>query len=261
MARVERFFERLVERPAARVFRARLQPVQVLRRIEREMEGARQRIGDRTMAPDRFVVRLAADDLVALGAPDALAERLASGALAFARSHGLLLRDRPSVVLETDPEAGRGDVEVSAAFSPPRVPLGGDVVGGDGIGDLGGTQVFEVPVVRAPSATLEIAEAGRAPRLVPVEPRPATIGRGTDCDVVLADAHASRHHARLDVRGGVIVLTDLGSTNGTRVNGRRVREVVLGVGDRIEVGQTFLRVLEGDAASGAVAPSHQPPDA
>jgi hypothetical protein len=110
MARVERFFERLVERPAARVFRARLQPVQVLRRIEREMEGARQRIGDRTMAPDRFVVRLAADDLVALGAPDALAERLASGALAFARSHDLLLRDRPSVVLETDPEAGRGDV-------------------------------------------------------------------------------------------------------------------------------------------------------
>jgi pSer/pThr/pTyr-binding forkhead associated (FHA) protein len=46
------------------------------------------------------------------------------------------------------------------------------------------------------------------------------------------------------MRGGVIVLTDLDSTNGTRVNGHRVREVVLGAGDRIEVGQSVLRVVE-----------------
>jgi pSer/pThr/pTyr-binding forkhead associated (FHA) protein len=131
--------------------------------------------------------------------------------------------------------------------------------GGDGIGDLGGTRSSGPRRPRAERHP-QIAEAGRAPRLVPVEHRPATIGRGTDCDVVWP-TRASRHHARLDVRGGVIVLTDLGSTNGTRVNGRRVREVVLGVGDRIEVGQTLLRVLEGDAASGAVAPSHQTPDA
>jgi pSer/pThr/pTyr-binding forkhead associated (FHA) protein len=69
--------------------------------------------------------------------------------------------------------------------------------------------------------------------------------------VALADAHASRRHARLEVRGGVFVLTDLGSTNGTRVNGHRVREVVLGVGDRIELGQTVLRVVTPEPPAAA----------
>jgi len=247
MARVERFFERLVERPTARVFRARLQPVQVLRRIEREMEGGRRRVADRDVAPDRFVVRLAPDDLAALGPLDGVAERLASGALAFARAHGLLLRERPSVVLETDPRAERGDVEVRAAFSPPHAAAPAGRVAGIDTAGPAGTRVFEVPVVRVPTAALEVAEPGRAPRRFPLGGHPFTIGRGSDCEVVLADAHASRRHARLELRGGVVVLTDLGSRNGTRVNGHRVREVVLGVGDRIELGQSILRVVEPDA--------------
>src|SRR3954468_5699640 len=97
LARVERFFERLVERPTARVFGARLQPLQVLRRIERAMESGRVRRDGRDLAPDRFVVRLDADDLRGLGRLDVVAEDLASGALAFARSHALTLADRPSV--------------------------------------------------------------------------------------------------------------------------------------------------------------------
>jgi hypothetical protein len=252
MARVERFLERLVERPTARVFRARLQPLQVLRRIEREMEGGRRRVAGRTVAPDRFVVRLAARDIAALGPPDGAAERLASGALAFARAHGLTLRDRPRVALELDAAVEPGEVAVDAMFSPPAPPEA--VVRSDSMAPAAGTRVFEVPAARAPAAVLEINELGRAPRRVPLEARPLTIGRGADCEIPLADAHVSRHHARLDVRGGVYVLTDLGSTNGLQVNGRSVREVVLGLGDRIEVGQTVLRVVATDAP-----PASDPP--
>jgi hypothetical protein len=254
MARVERFFERLVERPAARVFRARLQPVQVLRRIEREMEGAARRVGERTVAPDQFAVRLSAEDLAALGDPDAVAEGLASGALAFARAHGLLLRERPRVVLETDRGLLRGDIEVRATFTVPPNSWSGAETGAvaDAPGEPAATRVFEVPVVRAPEAALAVSEPGRAERFVRLGARPTTIGRGSDCELRLTDAHASRHHARLDVRGGVIVLTDLGSTNGTWVNGRRIREVALGVDDRIELGRTVLRLVEvGPASSGA----------
>ena len=251
MARVERFFERLVERPTARVFGTRLQPVQILRRVEREMEGARRRTGSRELAPDRIVVRVAPPDLALLGSLDRIAEQLASGALAFARSRGYLLRDRPNVRLEAGPAVERGDVEVAATFSPPRTaqPPAPDEVGGPA-----GTRVFEVPVVAVPDAALDVTEPGRASRRVPLGRGPITIGRGSDCAVALADAHASRHHARLEVRGGVLILADLGSTNGTRVNGNRVREVVLGVGDRIEVGQTVLRVVAPDApAAGRLA--------
>jgi hypothetical protein len=248
MARVERFFERLVERPTARVFGTQLQPIQVLRRIEREMESGRRRRGDRAIAPDRFGVRVSPDQLAGLGSLDAVAEELASGALAFARSRSLTLAERPRVELEADRRLARGDIEVTAVFSAPGAPAASE----DGEAIDAGTRVFEAPIVRAPVAALEIVEPGRASRRVDMAGHPMSVGRGSDCDVVLADAHASRKHVRLEVRGGVFVLTDLGSTNGTLVNGHRVREVVLGVGDRIELGQSTLRVVQPETpATGA----------
>src|SRR5207247_2111044 len=102
MSRVERFFERLVERPSARLFRTRLQPIQVLRRIERAMESERVRRAGRDLAPDRFAVRLSPTDLSGLRRPDVVAGDLAEGALAFARSRGLAIADRPRVTLLPD---------------------------------------------------------------------------------------------------------------------------------------------------------------
>lgn len=245
MARVERFIERLVERPTARVFGTQVQPIQILRRIEREMEAGRRRRGDRSLAPDRFEVRLSPEDLAGLGSLDGVAEELASGALGFARGRHLTLSQRPRVALAAEERFARGDIEVAAAFSPQAGPAASDA-------DVGaGTRVFEAPIVKAPPAALEVAEPGRSARTVDLSGRPALIGRGSDCDVVLADAHASRHHARLEVRGGVYVLIDLGSTNGTRVNGHRVREVVLGAGDRIDVGQSTLRVVQPESPEAA----------
>src|SRR3954466_3577148 len=148
MARVERFIERLVERPTARVVGTQLQPVQVLRRIEREMEAGRRKQGDRAIAPDRFAVRASAADLPGVGPLDTVAEQLASGALAFARSRALTLRERPQVRLAADPTLARGDVEVVAGFSAPAAPRVG---GPDGL-PVEGTRVFEAPIVQAPAA-------------------------------------------------------------------------------------------------------------
>jgi hypothetical protein len=236
MSRVERFIERLIERPSARLFRARLQPVQVLRRIERAMEAGRGAEGQRDLVPDRFTVRLHPRDLAAISAPEAVAAELASGALTFARSHRYALRDRPRVMLQADPGQSAGEIEVAAAVSV-VVPA----ASGSDLGD-GGTRVFEVPVVRAPDAIIDVDEPGRGRRRLPVTGAPLLIGRAPECQLVLKDAQASRRHARLHARDGVLVLTDLASTNGTRVNGRRVTEVVLGMGDRIQIGETTIVV-------------------
>jgi pSer/pThr/pTyr-binding forkhead associated (FHA) protein len=67
-----------------------------------------------------------------------------------------------------------------------------------------------------------------------------TIGRLPDCDVVLKDKGASRRHAQLRVDDDVVTLTDLGSTNGTRLNGQQVQTRVLQDGDKITVGTTVL---------------------
>ena len=77
LAAIERFFERLFERPSARLFRARLQPVQLQRRIERAMEAERLASADRTLVPNRFVVHLHPDDLAGFGEMTAIARHRA----------------------------------------------------------------------------------------------------------------------------------------------------------------------------------------
>lgn len=245
MSRVERFFERLVERPSARLFRTRLQPIQVLRRIERAMDAGRGADGTRGLVPDQFLVRLHPNDLAGLVPADEVASELASGALSFARAHGYALRDRPRVTLQPDPRLRPGEAEVDAELSPVVVlAAGADPADG-------GTRVFEVPVVHAPDVSIEVREPGRSPRQVPVTGGPMRIGRAPECELVLEDSRVSRRHARLHARNGVLVLTDLGSTNGTRVNGNRITELVLGEGDRIQVGDTSLVVQAARAEAGA----------
>ena len=249
MSRVERFFERLVERPSARLFKTRLQPIQILRRIERAMEAERGAEGRPGLVPDQFTVRLHPEDLAALLPADDVASDLASGALSFARAHGYALRERPRVTLRPDPDRRLGEVEIETAVSaPPEEAIDQ--------GAEGGTRVFQVPVLRAPAITLEVREPGRGTRRVPMTGAPMRIGRAPECELVLKDSRVSRRHARLASRGGVLVLTDLGSTNGTRVNGNRVTEVVLGAGDRVQIGETSLVVetnVDAEASAGAEA--------
>lgn len=245
MSRVERFFERLVERPSAKLFGTRLQPLQILRRIERAMEADRGAEGQRGLVPDQFTVRLHPEDLAALLPAEEVASELASGALAFARSHGYALRDRPRVILRPDPRRRPGEVEIETAVSAEAEP------GAAAPGIDSGTRVFEVPVVRAPAIVLQVHEPGKAARRIPMSGARMGIGRAPECDLVLKDSRASRRHARLAARDGVLVLTDLGSTNGTRVNGHRVTEVVLGAGDHVQIGETSLVVETAGAGPDA----------
>jgi pSer/pThr/pTyr-binding forkhead associated (FHA) protein len=151
------------------------------------------------------------------------------------------------VTLQPDPTLRPGEAEVEATVSPMQDP----VVGGDGAD--GGTRVFEVPVVRAPDVVIEVREPGRSARRIPASGAPIRIGRAPECELVLRDSRVSRRHARLMARDGVLILTDLGSTNGTRVNGHRITEVVLGAGDRIEIGETSLVIDAAPAGASAGA--------
>ena len=120
LAAIERFFERLFERPSARLFRTRLQPVQLQRRIERAMEAERLSSADRTLAPNRFAVHLHPTDLEAFGdMTGSLASELADGALVFARTRHYTLVDRPRVDLLADTTVERADIRVIARFADP----------------------------------------------------------------------------------------------------------------------------------------------
>jgi hypothetical protein len=72
--------------------------------------------------------------------------------------------------------------------------------------------------------------------------RSVRIGRSSRCDIVLGDDSVSRRHAEIALRGGVCVLRDLGSCNGTYVNGREVMRARLRRGDEVVLGETVLRL-------------------
>ena len=271
LAALERFFERIFERQTARLFRTRLQPIQLQRRIERSMESARQRDGDRTLVPNRYAVHLAPADLQALrGVHPNLAADLADAALAFARGHGFTLADRPTVALVADATVEAADVRVAATTDkrrdgpadPGRGIRTADPIDSAAPGQverhqpppIEHTTVFVVPTIESSQAVLREIRPDGSSRSLVVGGRPLTIGRAPDNGLVLADSRASRHHARLYGRRGALVLTDLGSTNGSWVNDRRIVEMALGEGDQIRIGDTIL-VVESVAPIDPVDPS------
>jgi hypothetical protein len=91
-------------------------------------------------------------------------------------------------------------------------------------------------------------ERGRPPRTLLVDgvewplEHSARVGRGPDCDVVLSDDSVSRRHAEIAVRGRVCAVRDLGSCNGTYVNGRPVVHARLRRGDELQLGETILQL-------------------
>jgi hypothetical protein len=268
LASIERFLERLFERQTARLFRTSIRPIQIQRRLERQMESLRLRDGGRTVVPHAFLVRIRAEELEALlGTTPDLAASLADGALAFARGHGYTLLDRPMVTLRPDDAVEVGDVDVSVLDRPWSVGgrdaradrddrHGTRQLDDDGppsedadavqpalppvMGDR--TAVFVVPGAEGPRATIREIRPDRSSRTIEFDGRPITIGRAPDNGLVLRDGRASRYHARIDGRRGSLVLSDLGSTNGSFVNDRRVESVALGEGDRIRIGTTSLIV-------------------
>jgi hypothetical protein len=109
-------------------------------------------------------------------------------------------------------------------------------------GDGTQTLVFRRPAPSAARAILRLWSPDGTERTIEVDGSPLTLGRSRDNGLVLADTRVSRHHGRLQARRGTLVYTDLGSTNGSRVNGIRVDEIALGVGDRLILGDTILVV-------------------
>ena len=198
------------------------------------MEAERRTSAGRVRVPDHYAVRLAPHDVTDLGMVlDEVAAELADAALAFARARNYSLAGRPQVDLIEDPALSAGDIEIEATF-------GADAEVRPAA--LGQTMLFEVAPMAAPNAILRRVTPGGSDRDIVLDGSLLTIGRADDNGLVLRDLRVSRHHARLRARAGMLVLTDLGSRNGVRVNGVTVTEAALGVGDQIEIGDAAFLV-------------------
>src|SRR5436190_6449110 len=248
MERVEAFVSRVIEGWSARLFGAKLQPVQIAKRLIRAMEAHQTISLSKTFVPNSYVVSLGPTDYAQFEQYRRSLERdLAETVLGAARERSYTLLAYPSVEIERDDDLPPGDIRVSCAM----VDASGEEVEPDakalGAVESGHTMVLDREALlkerpRAPRATLE----NRDGPPVSLGPDPVLIGRDAQNDLVLDDRRVSRKHAEVRLRLGRYTLYDLQSTNGTYVNGRRVAEMVLSDGDRVAIGGVELQFRSAD---------------
>jgi hypothetical protein len=243
LSRLEAFFERLFEAPAGRLG-ATLQPVSLEKRIERAMDTNKSFNDDGVIVPNHYDVHLNPVDFAGFESYRAsLEDDLAHRVLNRARHERFTLVARPRVRIVEDPGVPRRDIRVAA-----------------NVADEEGRRAREDEPLPASSDTMVFARPGhevaapdsaqRAYLLVMTEGSPPvqfdlggaliSIGRASDNDVILDDPLVSRHHCQLKLQHGAYGLADLGSRNGSFVNGQQVNEVALGPGDRIRIGSTDI---------------------
>ena len=209
----ERRLEHAVEGVFSRVFKNGVRPIEIGRKLTREMDDRRTvDVRGRTVAPNSFTVAISdqdGDQFVDIA--DSLARELSDAAREHARDEGYSFLGPVEVELVVDDHQRTGTFTIESRFREGQ--------GGAGAGSL-------------------VLPTGE--RFV-LREQATTIGRLPECDITLVDPNVSRNHAEIRPQGDGFVVVDLGSTNGTRVNGIAVREHVLSDGDTLAFGSTLLR--------------------
>jgi FhaA, N-terminal domain/FHA domain len=234
----------LVEGTFSRVFRSEVRPVEIARRLAREMEEHKSFSVSRTYVPNEYRVFLSPRDRERFASYEsALTAELAGYLLEHARRERLALLSRPVIEFETDDRLGLGEFGIQTRVVQPEEesaePVAREQAGRTMIYSTAG-RLAEPLEERARSrghSALLLIDGKR----VVVGPAGVTLGRSRQCDVVLSDPNVSRQHAEIRPRGESWVLSDLGSTNGSSLNGRRIDgPEVIKPGDEIELGTSVM---------------------
>jgi hypothetical protein len=252
---IEQKIESLIEGVFGRAFRTNVQPVELARKLAKEMDDHRTVSVSRVYVPNEYTVYLSPDDRAQFeGYEDELRAELAQYLSEHARRESYALLSPPQVLMETDDDLAMGEFGIATRMVQPqrrRAEAGAPA----GQVEPGATMVYK-PKAGVATEAVSLEELGleRERVTLQVDGRPyevtkrrVVIGRSKECDVQLSDANVSRRHAELRQEGATYWIVDLDSTNGMEVNGRRLKRAKLENGDRITVGATDI-VFERSAA-------------
>jgi hypothetical protein len=236
----------LVEGTFSRAFRSEVRPVEIARKLTREMEEHKSYSVSRTYVPNEYRVYLSPRDRARFAEYEgALADELAGHLLEHARRERFALLSRPVIEFETDDRLGLGEFGIQTRVVKPEEEPGRDQAAAEESGQTmvySSAQRLAEPLEERARARKETALLLLDGKRLIVGPAGATIGRSRQCDVVLTDPNVSRKHAEIRPRGGAWVVTDLGSTNGVSLNGRRIdAPQVVNAGDELELGTSVIR--------------------
>jgi hypothetical protein len=244
----------------SRTFRSTVQPVELARKLAKEMDDHKTISIHRVYVPDEYTIFLNPADREQFAAYETqMRSELAEYLVEHARREGYSLAARPLVLLETEPDLTVGTFGIAVSTQSPGSQA-------DDAADLPAAEPVAAPpaappmaAAAPPAATMIYAPADEELPPAPepeqreetatlewsggaftIDGRVTVIGRSSDCDVRVDDANVSRRHAEVRRIGDGYSLVDLGSTNGTEVNGQRIQETALMNGDVISVGTTRI---------------------
>jgi len=260
----------LVEGAFGRVFRSEVRPIELAHKLAREMDEHRTASVSRTYAPNEYSVWLSPQDRARYeGVEHEVIEELCAYLLEHARREALILASQPLISFHTDESLSLGEFGIQARLvratghsddraaalsaeplvggiahpAVPAAPPGDHLV--EPLDEHGQTMIYSTSArVRGPVEEAQARRPTRAllsvgGRRLPMPSEGGVIGRSRDCDIVLDDTGISRRHAELRRGPDGWTVTDLGSTNGVRVNGQDIHGAhPLRTGDRLELGST-----------------------
>ena len=205
---------RMVEGVFSRAFKSNVRPIEIGRRLVKEIDSNRTvDMKGRRVVPNQFVVRLAPDDQAALAdIESALITELAEAVKEYCADENYHLRGPVVVTIEIDQSVGTGRVDVDST------------------------------VVKAGASEVIARVILPDDRKITLCKSTVVIGRLAECDIAFDDSNVSRRHAEIKALAGGFAVNDLGSTNGTKVNGVTITfERALRDGDIISVGSHSIR--------------------
>lgn len=208
----EKRLERLVERPLNRVFKSGVEPIELSRRLMREMGDNKVVSVGKVIAPNRFTVSLSPQDSARFASFESqLCDELARTLSQHAAQEGWTLLGSAQVLLKSSPDQSVGSQRIRCEIAERPVSETGILISPDG-------QRIELNDV-------------------------LTFGRSHECDVILQDHNCSRRHAEVRKSEGGFEVVDLGSTNGTFINNVQVQRQLLREGDAVRLGRTTFRFV------------------
>jgi hypothetical protein len=243
---IEQKIESLFEGVFGRAFRTNVQPVELARKLVKEMEDHRVVSVSRVYVPNEYTLYLSTADREQFEHyEESLLSELEEYLAENARREKYVLLSPPKVSVETDDDLDVGEFGIATRMVQGEEPVEPD----EPLPDVepGATMVYAPKPVETEAVSPEELGLEREVAVLTTDgqrheiaKRKVVIGRSRDCDIQLSDPNVSRRHAELRQEGATYWLVDLDSTNGTEVNGRRLKRAKLRPGDTITIGATEL---------------------
>ena len=249
---IEQKIEGLFEGLFGRAFRTNVQPVELARKLVKEMEDHRTVSVSRVYVPNEYSIYLSSPDREQFTSYEgSLCNELQDYLAEHARREGYVLLTPPTVSFETDDDLSIGEFGIATRMVQGAAGAAGAAGEAAPAGHVepGATMIYK-PRTPFPAAGPPPEEVALAQEIVTltvdgkrheVDKRRVVIGRSKECDIQLSDPNASRRHAELRQEGSAYWLVDLDSTNGSALNGHRTARGKLESGDTITIGSTDLK--------------------